>query len=199
MTRRGAQGGALDAKPRTAPMARRREGERSRGCAAGGATGRRALRGYVGRTETPPQNSQRVLLAKPRTAVASRHGRWGARREPGGPVAEHRILPQRDWARGRGVRGGDGTGRWGAAMGPGDGARRGAGRGGAVAMGRAARWGHRALPQRDRARGRDGAVATGRAARWDRARVRRGAWRGGAAMGPGEARGEGAAGGGSVG
>ena len=69
------------------------------------------------------QNSQRVLLAKPRTAVASRHGRgrggyaaravhgnghgWGVReakqrtapmarrREPGGPAAKHRALPQR--------------------------------------------------------------------------------------------------------
>ena len=45
---------------------------RSRGRAAGGATGRRALRGYEGRTETPLQNSQRVLLARPRTAAASR-------------------------------------------------------------------------------------------------------------------------------
>ncbi len=36
--------------------------------------GRRALRGYGGRTETPPQNTQRVLLGKPRTAVANRHG-----------------------------------------------------------------------------------------------------------------------------
>ena len=55
-------------------------GERSRGRAAGGANGRRALRGYEGRTETPPQNSQRVLLAKPRTAAVShRHrGRCGA-------------------------------------------------------------------------------------------------------------------------
>ena len=72
--RRGARAWERDAKPRTAPMVRRREGEAVRGCPAGGATGRRALRGYVGRTETPPQNSQRVLLAKRRTAVASRHG-----------------------------------------------------------------------------------------------------------------------------
>ena len=57
-----------------------REGrvERSRGRAAGGANGRRALRGYEGRTETPPQNSQRVLLAKPRTAAVSHRGRCGA-------------------------------------------------------------------------------------------------------------------------
>ena len=42
-----------------------------------------------GRTETPPQHSQRVLLAKPRTAAASRHG-------SGGPVAKYRALPQRN-------------------------------------------------------------------------------------------------------
>ena len=35
------------------------------------------------------QNSQRVLLAKPRTAPMAR------RREPGGPAAKHRALPQR--------------------------------------------------------------------------------------------------------
>ena len=51
---------------------------RSRGRAAGGATGRRALRGYEGRTETPLQNSQRVLLAKPRTAAVSHRGRCDA-------------------------------------------------------------------------------------------------------------------------
>ena len=48
----------------------------TRGRAAGGATGRRALRGYEGRTETPLQNSQRVLLAKPRTAAVSHRGQW---------------------------------------------------------------------------------------------------------------------------
>lgn len=60
---------------------------RFRGCAAGGATGRRALRGYEGRTETPPQNSQRVLLAKRRTAAVSHRGRQrgGASREGGEP------------------------------------------------------------------------------------------------------------------
>ena len=64
-------------------------------------TGRRALRGYEGRTETPLQNSQRVLLAKLRTAAVSPRGRCGA-----GCKAAHR------------------------------------------ADGAAARWGHRALPQR---------------------------------------------------
>ena len=44
----------------------------------GWGTGRRALRGYEGRTETPLQNSQRVLLAKPSTAAVSRHGRCSA-------------------------------------------------------------------------------------------------------------------------
>ena len=98
---------------------------RSRGCAAGGATGRRALRGYEGRTETPPQNSQRVLLAKPRTAPMVR------RREPGGPAAELCALPQRDTSVERGEE-------------------RGAGCAGCQAThradGAAARWGHRALP-----------------------------------------------------
>ena len=64
--------------------------EARRQAAAGGATGRRALRGYEGLTETPPQNSQRVLLAKRRTALMAR------RREPGGPAAELCALPQRD-------------------------------------------------------------------------------------------------------
>ena len=74
-----------------------REGrvERSRGRAAGGANGRRALRGYEGRTETPPQNSQRVLLAKPRTAAVSHRGRWGA-------VGQGGASREGDGRRGRG-------------------------------------------------------------------------------------------------
>ena len=56
------------------PRAGGEEGAVPRPC-RGWATGRRALRGYEGRTETPPQNSQRVLLAKPRTAAVSHRGR----------------------------------------------------------------------------------------------------------------------------
>ena len=64
---------------------RGRVGGRARGRDAGGATGRRALRGYEGRTETPLQNSQRVLLAKPRTAAVSYRGRCGAAARAGRP------------------------------------------------------------------------------------------------------------------
>ena len=85
-------------------------------------------------------------------------------REPGGPAADHRTLPQR--YRTTGLR--NGTAQWGAGV---EGARK-RGRGakprngerekgpgeGSVAWGArprddAARWGHRALPQRDRTTG----------------------------------------------
>ena len=69
-----------------------------RGRAAGGATGRRALRGYEGRTETPLQNSQRVLLAKPSTAAVSRHGRCSAAARAGRPGGQS----SRSTATGRG-------------------------------------------------------------------------------------------------
>ncbi len=79
--------------------------ERSRGRAAGGATGRRALRGYEGRTETPLQNSQRVLLAKPRTAPVARRAMWrGGAMGTSRPTAMRhgRCARQRDTSVGRG-------------------------------------------------------------------------------------------------
>ena len=84
-------------------------GERSRGSAAGGTTGRRALRGPGapaggrGRTETPLQNSQRVLLAKPRTAAVSHRRRCGAAARVASRHGRiHRALPLRDTSMERG-------------------------------------------------------------------------------------------------
>ena len=89
--------------------------ERSRGRDAGGATGRRALRGYEGRTETPLQNSQRVLLAKPRPAAVSHRGRRSAamaRRagRPGGRTSRPTATGQHERARQRGAVTGRGNG-----------------------------------------------------------------------------------------
>ena len=81
--KRGAWAARGSGAARGSEGARGGEGERERGRAAGGATGRRALRGYRGRTETPLQNSQRVLLAKPRTAAVRGVGVCAAaRRRP---------------------------------------------------------------------------------------------------------------------
>ena len=74
---------ARDAKPRTAPMARRRDGD---------------IAPY--RNGTAPRDT-----AKPRTAPMAR------RREPGGPAAKHRGLPQRDTRGVRGNGTGEGDAR----------------------------------------------------------------------------------------
>ena len=68
--------GVRGAKPRTAPMARRRDGD-----IAPYRQGARGVRTATGREGWD---------AKPRTAPMAR------RREPGGPAAKHRALPQRD-------------------------------------------------------------------------------------------------------
>ena len=120
--------------------------------AAGGATGRRALRGYEGRTETPPQNSQRVLLAKPRTAAVSHRGQWrsGASREARRPSIAPYRNGTRAWSAARercGVCGmlSHAPRRW---------------RGGAMGTSRPT-----AKPHKGRGRGEGARTATGRAAR----------------------------------
>ena len=126
-----------------------RNGSVPRPCRGWG-TGRRALRGYEGRTETPLQNSQRVLLAKPSTAAVSRHGRCSAAARAGRPGGQS----SRSTA--------TGYGRCASWRRDGDIAPY---RNGTRAMrGLAARWGHRALPQRDTG---DGDAPRG-AGQWDR-------------------------------
>ncbi len=76
-----------------------RWGKGARGDAAGGWTGRRALRGYWGRTETPPAKLSACATCHGAAAVASRHGRCGAAARAGRvgsphgrPTAKHRAL-----------------------------------------------------------------------------------------------------------
>ncbi len=115
----------------------------------GWGTGRRALRGYEGRTETPLQNSQRVLLPKPSTAAMSRHGRCSAAAGAGRPGRQS----SRPTA--------TGYGRCASWRRDGDIAPY---RNGTRAMRElAARWGHRALPQRGAGDARvGGAMGTSR-------------------------------------
>ena len=91
------------AKPRTAPMARRRHGQRGATAATGHGMPSHAPRRWRGgamRTSRPTAKPHEEGAAtgrgggngardtKPRTAVASRHGRWGAAARWG-----HRALP----------------------------------------------------------------------------------------------------------
>ena len=63
----------------------------------------RAPAGGRGRTETPLQNSQRVLLAKPRTAAVSHRRRCGAAARVASRHGRiHRALPLRDTSMERG-------------------------------------------------------------------------------------------------
>ena len=95
-----------------------------------------------GARRRPLQNSQRVLLAMPRTAAVSHRGRVASRREQWLGGAPRCGMPSR-----------------------------------APRRGAAARWGHRALPQRDRTTGHEGC-----ARRWDRTTEHAGYARGAGAI-----------------
>ena len=71
------------------------------------APGARPCRGQSRGQSRGMQNSQRARDAKPRTAPMAR------RREPGGPAAKHRALPQRDRTTGHG----QAAGAWSTATG----------------------------------------------------------------------------------
>ncbi len=101
-----------------------RWGKGARGDAAGGWTGRRALRGYGGRTETPPAKLSACATCHGAAAVASRHRRCGAAARAGRVGSPHgrwrpSIAPYRNGAR-RGCGRGKGAARaWSGEMGRG--------------------------------------------------------------------------------